>query len=45
MDRTYDVWYQDPQEVVLNMLANLEYAKEMDYWPYCKYATNGDEQQ
>ncbi|KAG1720920.1 uncharacterized protein EDB91DRAFT_1240360 [Suillus paluster] len=45
MDGTYDVWYRDPQEVVLNMLANPAYANEMDYRPYCEYATNGDEQQ
>ncbi|KAG1813499.1 uncharacterized protein BJ212DRAFT_1300913 [Suillus subaureus] len=45
MDGTYDVWYQDLQEVILNMLANPAYANEMDYRPYHKYTTNGDEQQ
>ncbi|KAG1888206.1 hypothetical protein F4604DRAFT_1916128 [Suillus subluteus] len=34
MDGTYDVWYRDPREVVLNMLANLSYSNEMDYQPY-----------
>ncbi|KAG1764945.1 hypothetical protein EDD22DRAFT_978916 [Suillus occidentalis] len=45
MDGTYGVWYQDPWELVLNMLVNLVYANEMNYWPYHEYATNGDEWQ
>ncbi|KAG0701710.1 hypothetical protein DFH29DRAFT_1000020 [Suillus ampliporus] len=31
MDGSYDVWYQDPQEVVQNMLVNPAYSDEMDY--------------
>ncbi|KAI6025193.1 hypothetical protein BKA83DRAFT_4124914 [Pisolithus microcarpus] len=29
----------DPHKVVQNMLANPEFSKEMDYWPFCKYDT------
>ena len=45
MDQSYDVWYRDPHEVVHNMLANPNYANEMDYSPYREYATDGDERQ
>ncbi|KAG1835972.1 hypothetical protein DFJ58DRAFT_719199 [Suillus subalutaceus] len=43
MDQPYDVWYHDPHEVVRSMLANPEYAMEMDYQPYCEYLTDSDE--
>ncbi|KAG1745479.1 uncharacterized protein EDB91DRAFT_1236359 [Suillus paluster] len=45
MDQPYDVWYQDPHEVIWNMLANPEYATEMDYRPYREYSTDTDERQ
>ncbi|KAG1787529.1 uncharacterized protein HD556DRAFT_1434418 [Suillus plorans] len=45
MNGSYDVWFQDPCEVVRNMLANPMYADEMDYQPYCEYASATDERQ
>ena len=34
---SYDVWFRDPREVVRNMLANPEFANEMDYQPFREY--------
>ncbi|KAG2111853.1 hypothetical protein BD769DRAFT_1674233 [Suillus cothurnatus] len=31
MDGTFDVWYQDPHQVVQNMLANPDFTHEMDF--------------
>ncbi|KAG1847593.1 hypothetical protein F4604DRAFT_1975538 [Suillus subluteus] len=45
MDQVFDVWYHDPQEVVRNMLANPNYAKEFDYRPYREFSTDDDERQ
>ncbi|KAI5982008.1 hypothetical protein EDD15DRAFT_2378623 [Pisolithus albus] len=39
MHDEYDIWFQDPHEVVQNMLANPEFAKEMDYRPFREYDT------
>ena len=36
---SYDVWFRDPREVVRNMLANPEFANEMDYQPFREYDT------
>ncbi|KAG2059401.1 hypothetical protein BDR06DRAFT_1069438 [Suillus hirtellus] len=43
MNGSYDVWFRDPREVVHNMLVNPMYADEMDYQPYCEYASATDE--
>ncbi|KAG2028855.1 hypothetical protein BDR03DRAFT_936922 [Suillus americanus] len=45
MDQVFEVWYRDPREVICNMLANADYAKEFDYRPYHEFSTDGDEHQ
>ncbi|KAL4063996.1 hypothetical protein V8B97DRAFT_2026205 [Scleroderma yunnanense] len=40
---SYEVWYQDPWEVVHNMLASSEFADEMDYVPYQEYDASNDQ--
>ena len=39
MNDHYDVWFRDPREVVRNMLANPNFADDMDYWPFREYDT------
>lgn len=41
---TYDVWYQDPRQVVHNLLGSSEFAEEMDYIPYHEYDARDDTQ-
>ncbi|KAG1868313.1 hypothetical protein DFJ58DRAFT_714245 [Suillus subalutaceus] len=36
-------WMTESHEVIRNMLANPDYAKEMDYWPYREFSTDGNE--
>jgi hypothetical protein len=43
MDSTFDVWYRDPHQVVQNMLANPDFAHEMDFQPYREFSTVGEE--
>ncbi|KAG2123012.1 hypothetical protein BD769DRAFT_1629093 [Suillus cothurnatus] len=43
MDGTFDVWYRDPHQVVRNMLANPDFAHEMDFRPYREFLTVGEE--
>ncbi|KAG2044014.1 hypothetical protein BDR03DRAFT_930774 [Suillus americanus] len=38
-------WMDQVFEVIRNMLANADYAKEFDYRPYRKFSTDGDERQ
>ncbi|KAG2126953.1 hypothetical protein DEU56DRAFT_872848 [Suillus clintonianus] len=45
MGQCHDVWYRDPHEVVRNMLANPDYATEMDYQPYREFSTDDNERQ
>jgi hypothetical protein len=45
MVESYNVWYRNPHEVIRNMLANPDYATEMDYRPYREYSTDDDERQ
>ncbi|KAH7930534.1 hypothetical protein BV22DRAFT_1191146 [Leucogyrophana mollusca] len=45
MNGEYDVWFRDPHEVVRNMLANPDYATEIDYTPYREYSTADDKRQ
>ncbi|KAG1837384.1 hypothetical protein C8R48DRAFT_622854 [Suillus tomentosus] len=45
MEDSYDVWFRDPRDVVRNMLANPDYALEMDLQPYREFATETDERQ
>ncbi|KAI6022994.1 hypothetical protein BKA83DRAFT_97099 [Pisolithus microcarpus] len=39
MNDEYDIWFQDPHEVVRNMLANPDFANEMDFQPFREYDT------
>ena len=43
MSDNYEVWYQDPWEVVHYILASLEFADEMDYVPYWEYDASNDQ--
>ncbi|KAG2054280.1 hypothetical protein BDR06DRAFT_1050585 [Suillus hirtellus] len=45
MDQVFDVWYHDPREVICNMLANPDYAKEFDYRPYHEFSTDDNKHQ
>ncbi|KAG1776217.1 hypothetical protein EV702DRAFT_1230368 [Suillus placidus] len=45
MTESYDVWFCDPHQVVQNMLANPDYAAEVDLRPYREFATETDEHQ
>ncbi|KAG2090117.1 uncharacterized protein F5147DRAFT_748270 [Suillus discolor] len=45
MEDSYDVWFHDPRDVVRNMLANPDYALEMDLQPYREFVTETDERQ
>ncbi|KAG2030826.1 hypothetical protein BDR03DRAFT_936547 [Suillus americanus] len=45
MDQVFEVWYRDPREVIRNMLANADYAKEFYYRPYREFSTDGNERQ
>ncbi|KAG2739040.1 hypothetical protein P692DRAFT_201842704 [Suillus brevipes Sb2] len=43
MADSHKVWFRDPCEVVCNMLANSDFAAEMDLRPYREFATENDE--
>ncbi|KAG1804346.1 hypothetical protein EV424DRAFT_1544679 [Suillus variegatus] len=45
MEDSHEVWFHDPCDVVRNMLANPDFAAEMDLQPYCEFATENDEHQ
>ncbi|KAG2754832.1 hypothetical protein P692DRAFT_20720601 [Suillus brevipes Sb2] len=45
MTESYDVWFRDPHQVVQNMLANPDYAQEVDLRPYREFATETNERQ
>ncbi|KAG1766034.1 hypothetical protein EV702DRAFT_1182386 [Suillus placidus] len=45
MEDSHDVWFRDPCDVVRNMLANSEFAMEINLQPYRKFATENDEHQ
>ncbi|KAG1856020.1 hypothetical protein DFJ58DRAFT_716121 [Suillus subalutaceus] len=45
MADSHEVWFRDPREVIRNMLANPDFAAEMDLRPYCEFATENDEHQ
>jgi hypothetical protein len=45
MSDSHDVWFRDPRDVVCNMLANPDYATEIDLQPYREFATDNDERQ
>lgn len=37
MDKSYDIWYRDPLDVVKGLISNPDFAKEFDYAPYHEY--------
>lgn len=43
MEDSHEVWFRDPCDVVQNMLANPDFAVEMDLQPYHEFATENDE--
>ncbi|KAG2029375.1 hypothetical protein BDR03DRAFT_880962, partial [Suillus americanus] len=45
MADSHDVWFHDPRDVVQNMLANPDFAAEMDLQPYHEFATENDKRQ
>jgi hypothetical protein len=45
MADSHDVWFRDPRDVVRNMLANPDFAAEMDLQPYHEFATENNERQ
>ncbi|KAG1841019.1 hypothetical protein DFJ58DRAFT_718247 [Suillus subalutaceus] len=45
MADSHEVWFRDPREVIRNMLANPDFAAEMDLRPYREFATKNDERQ
>ncbi|KAG2137011.1 hypothetical protein DEU56DRAFT_736982, partial [Suillus clintonianus] len=45
MTDSYDVWFREPHDIVRNMLANPDYAAEIDLRPYREFATETDEHQ
>ncbi|KAG2051938.1 hypothetical protein BDR06DRAFT_983321 [Suillus hirtellus] len=45
IEDSYNVWFHDPHDVVQNMLANPDYALEMDLQPYRKFMTETDKHQ
>ncbi|KAI0769267.1 hypothetical protein BD413DRAFT_604897 [Trametes elegans] len=42
MDDAYEVWYRDPRQIALHMLANPDFAGEIDYAPYREFTGSGD---
>ncbi|KAG1726481.1 hypothetical protein EDB19DRAFT_1897639 [Suillus lakei] len=45
MADSHEVWFCDPHEVVHNMLANPDFAAEMDLQPYHEFMTENDKRQ
>ncbi|KIK20961.1 hypothetical protein PISMIDRAFT_12594 [Pisolithus microcarpus 441] len=45
MHDEYDVWFRDPHEVVQNMLANPEFANNVDLQPFREYNTTDSTRQ
>lgn len=43
MDDPYEVYYRDPLEVVHSLVANPDFAAELDYCPYREYVTDTNE--
>ncbi|KAG2090359.1 uncharacterized protein F5147DRAFT_748224 [Suillus discolor] len=45
MEDSHEVWFRDPRDIIRNMLANPDFAAEMDLQPYHEFATENDERQ
>ena len=41
MEQTYEVYFRDPHQLFLNMLANPTFAEAFDYTPMQQFDTNG----
>jgi len=44
MEKSYDVWYQDPNAVVEALLSNPDFDNHFDYVPYHKFEPSGQRQ-
>ncbi|OSC97902.1 hypothetical protein PYCCODRAFT_1376275, partial [Trametes coccinea BRFM310] len=42
MEEAHEVWYRDPRQIALRMLANPDFDGEFDYAPYREYTRDGD---
>ncbi|KAG8214833.1 hypothetical protein J3R82DRAFT_9990 [Butyriboletus roseoflavus] len=42
MMQEYEVWYQDPQAIVYQLLSNPNFSKEIDLQPFREYLTSSD---
>ena len=43
MDKTYEVWYRDPQVVIKNIFANTDFDGEINYAPYHEFSADGSQ--
>ena len=41
MEQTYEVYFRDPHQLFLNMLANPDFAEDFDYTPEQQFDANG----
>ena len=41
MEQTYEVYFRDPRQIFLNMLANPTFAGDFDYMPMQEFGSNG----
>ena len=41
MEETYEVYFRDPHQIFMNMLANPTFAQDFDYTPMQQFNTNG----
>jgi hypothetical protein len=44
MDRTYDVWFRDPRNVIQHLLKNSSFSGEFDYAPSQQFDGDGERQ-
>ena len=44
MEETYEVYFRDPHQLFVNMLANPTFAQDFDYTPMQQFNTNGSRQ-
>ena len=41
MQKSYDVWFRDPNAIVKNLLSNLDFNNHFDYVPYREFEPSG----
>jgi hypothetical protein len=44
MVKDFDVWYQNPHDIIKNMLSNVDFLGEIDTAPFREYNADGDRQ-